>query len=79
MINNILITFYIFPSFKELIKNSNKFNDDKELALYLLEIAKVAVVPGSAFGFEGHLRISIAVDLNSLQEALKRISNCLSD
>ena len=72
-------TFYIFPSFKELIKNSNKFNDDKELALYLLEIAKVAVVPGSAFGFEGHLRISIAVDLNSLQEALKRISNCLSD
>ena len=71
-------TFYIFPSFSNLIKNSNKFSNDKELATFLLEEAKVAVVPGSAFGFEGHLRISIAVDMNSLEEAIKRITASLS-
>ena len=70
-------TFYIFPSFKNLIKNNDKFKNDKELAAYLLEEAKVAVVPGSAFGFEGHLRISIALDMSSLETALKRMATCL--
>ena len=72
-------TFYIFPSFKELVKNNSKFNNDKDLALFLLETAKVAVVPGSAFGFEGHLRISIAVDMQSLKEAMIRIKKSLQD
>ncbi|MEC9206120.1 MAG: pyridoxal phosphate-dependent aminotransferase [Pseudomonadota bacterium] len=70
-------TFYIFPSFKELIKNSKNFDDDRELASYLLEEAKIAVVPGSSFGFAGHLRISIAVDMNSLQEAVSRMQRLL--
>ncbi|MEC7833093.1 MAG: pyridoxal phosphate-dependent aminotransferase [Pseudomonadota bacterium] len=70
-------TFYIFPSFKDLIKNNGKFNNDSDLALYLLEEAKVAVVPGSAFGFEGHLRISIALDMDSLQTAMDRMTSYL--
>ncbi len=70
-------TFYIFPSFKELIKNNEKFKNDSDLALYLLEEAKVAVVPGSAFGFEGHLRISIALDMDSLQTAMDRMTSYL--
>ena len=43
-------TFYVFPSFIKYIENSDTINDDSELALYLLNTAKVAVVPGSAFG-----------------------------
>jgi aspartate aminotransferase len=43
----------------------------------LLNIAKVAVVPGSAFGQEGHIRISIAIDMDSLKEAMKRIADSL--
>ena len=70
-------TFYIFPSFKKLIQNNDNFANDKDLALFLLEKAKVAVVPGSAFGFEGHLRISIAVDMHSLKKAMNRISKFL--
>jgi len=70
-------TFYIFPSFKELINKTDKFNNDNDLASYLLEEAKVAVVPGSSFGFEGHLRISIAVDMDSLKEAVNRIQKSL--
>jgi aspartate aminotransferase len=70
-------TFYVFPSFKEYITNSKKITNDTELALHLLNIAKVAVVPGSAFGQEGHIRISIAIDMDSLKEAMKRIADSL--
>jgi len=70
-------TFYVFPSFKEYIINSKKITNDTELALHLLNTAKVAVVPGSAFGQEGHIRISIAIDMDSLKEAMKRIADSL--
>ena len=70
-------TFYIFPSFRQYIKNHKTINNDSELASHLLNEAKVAVVPGSAFGLEGHLRISIAIDMDSLEEAVKRILNSL--
>ena len=70
-------TFYVFPSFIEYIKNSKTINNDSDLALYLLNIAKVAVVPGSAFGTKGHIRISIAIDISSLEVAMKRISDSL--
>ena len=70
-------TFYVFPSFHEYIKNSKSINNDNELALYLLNEAKVAVVPGSAFGLEGHIRISIAIDIDSLKTAIKRITSIL--
>ena len=70
-------TFYVFPSFHDYIKNSSYLNDDKELALHLLNNARVAVVPGSAFGSEGHIRISIAIDMATLEEAMIRIIESL--
>ena len=66
-------TFYVFPSFKKFIELKNNITNDSELALYILEKAKVAVVPGSAFGVEGHIRISIAIDLDSLKNAMDRL------
>ena len=70
-------TFYVFPSFKQYISDSKTINNDSELALHLLNNAKVAVVPGSAFGQEGHIRLSIAIDMNSLKNAMTRIANSL--
>ena len=70
-------TFYVFPSFKKFIELSNSITNDSELALYILEKAKVAVVPGSAFGVEGHIRISIAIDLDSLRMAMDRLHSAL--
>ena len=70
-------TFYVFPSFKGFIEKNKNISTDSELALYLLENAKVAVVPGSAFGIEGHIRISIAIDMKSLENAMERIRNTL--
>lgn len=72
-------TFYVFPSFAKYIEESQKINNDDELAMYLLNEGKVAVVPGSAFGMSGHLRLSIALDLKTLEIAMNRIKTTLNN
>lgn len=67
-------TFYIFPDFSRVMKKMN-IADDVTLASKILEEAEVALVPGSAFGSPGHMRISFATDMESLQKALERIRN----
>jgi len=68
--------FYLFPNVQGLLGTTFKgkeINTSMDLSLYLLEEAKVAVVPGSAFGAEGYLRISYATSLENLKEAVTRI------
>jgi aspartate aminotransferase len=48
--------------------------DDLALSELLLNNGDVAVVPGSAFGAPGYLRLSFACSLEALQEAIRRIS-----
>ncbi len=67
-------TFYSFPSFHAVIDRMDGINNDIDLAEHLLEKAEVAVVPGSAFGSDGHLRLSYATDMGSLEKALSRIA-----
>ena len=67
-------TFYIFPSFHGVMEKMS-IDDDVKLAEKLLAEAEVALVPGSAFGSQGHLRISFATDMGSLEKALERIGN----
>ena len=64
--------------FNEYLKINRKALND-ELAMYLLNEGKVAVVPGSAFGMSGHLRLSIALDLNTLEIAMNRIKTTLNN
>mgnify|MGYP006067251335 FL=1 len=61
--------FYTFPSIKRFGMTSDEF------ATRLLYEEKVAVVPGTAFGYcgEGYVRISYAYSLKNLKEALGRI------
>jgi len=66
-------TFYSFPSFQAVIERMDGIHDDVQLAQMLLEKAEVALVPGSAFGLNGHLRLSFATDMASLEKALSRI------
>jgi len=47
------------------------------LAEYLLTEAKVAVVPGSAFGVEGFMRFSFALDEESIKEGVRRVREAL--
>lgn len=44
---------------------------------YLLERGGVAVVPGSAFGLEGYMRLSFATSMENLEEALSRIADAV--
>lgn len=66
-------TFYSFPSMHAVIDRMDGIADDVELAQLILEKAEVALVPGSAFGLAGHLRLSYATDMSSLEKALSRI------
>ena len=68
--------FYLFPDVTNVIEQIG-FSDDVELSQYLIEKANVAVVPGSAFGSPGYIRLSYATSLELITEAVDRISNSL--
>ncbi|MCP1726919.1 aspartate aminotransferase [Natronospira proteinivora] len=70
-------TFYSFPDFREAIEKLDGVDDDKALAEYLLKEAGVALVPGSAFGLPGHMRLSFATDMATLEDACGRIHRAL--
>jgi len=68
--------FYLFPEVNTVIK-SQGFADDIEFSSYLIDQANVAVIPGSAFGAEGCIRISYATSMESLKESISRIKSSL--
>jgi len=70
--------FYAFPSFKAVIKRMPNIRDDVELAAWMLENAGVAMVPGTAFGAPGHLRLSFATSMENLQTCISRIKAALA-
>ena len=70
-------TFYAFPSFQHVIDNDDRFNNDIELAEFLLGEAGVALVPGSAFGAAGNMRLSFATSMDVLKDAIARIKKAL--
>ncbi len=65
-------TFYAFANVAGAMKALG-FTDDGDFAEHLLVEGGVAVVPGTGFGAPGHVRISFACSLKTLEEALKRI------
>ncbi len=69
-------TFYAFPNVSEVLK-ARGLRDDLALSELLLNQAEVAVVPGSAFGAPGHLRLSFACSLDALREAVARMHRVL--
>ncbi|MEH6651565.1 MAG: pyridoxal phosphate-dependent aminotransferase [Motiliproteus sp.] len=70
-------TFYAFPSFQKIIDANPLFEDDIALAEYLLNEAGVALVPGSAFGAPGQMRLSFATSMKVLEDAIGRIKNAI--
>ena len=74
--------FYAFPDMRAAIARlhaAGRLPAATDLALteYLLEHG-VAVVPGSAFGAEGYVRISFATSMQNLRQAIARIGNALA-
>ncbi len=67
-------TFYSFPNVSGMIQRLG-LADDTALASHLLDTVGVAVVPGSAFGLEGHIRLSFATSMTELEKAMERIAS----
>lgn len=65
-------TFYAFPSFEKMIARMG-MKSDLELAEYLINSVGLALVPGSAFGNEGFMRLSFATSMDVLEKAVERL------
>jgi len=70
-------TFYAFPNFQAAIDANPNTDDDIAMAELLLTEAGVALVPGSAFGAPGCMRLSFATSMEILQEAIARLKKVL--
>jgi aspartate/methionine/tyrosine aminotransferase len=74
--------FYCFPSFEGVLGRDlgagRSAADTLELCEILLEQAKVAVVPGEAFGAPGYARLSFALGDEDLAEGVRRIADFLA-
>jgi aspartate aminotransferase len=70
-------TFYAFADVSRAIA-AQGCRDDGEFTELLLERAGVAVVPGAPFGAPGHIRLSFACSLQTLEKAIERMRRALS-
>jgi aspartate aminotransferase len=68
--------FYILPNIKALLSRKYKgetVGNDIRWSSLLLEDFKVALVPGTAFGAEGYVRISFAASQETIEKGVARI------
>ena len=73
--------FYAFPDLSSFLgkktPEGKKIENDAQLCEYLIEAARVAVVPGSAFSAPGFIRLSYATSMKNVEEGVARIAAAL--
>jgi aspartate aminotransferase len=74
--------FYCFPDFSAFVgkrtPEGSVIDDDVQLCDWLVEVGKVAVVPGSGFGAPGHVRLSYACGMPQIREGLARLAQSVA-
>src|SRR5262245_53688362 len=74
--------FYAFPDVSTYVgkrtPEGSILDDDVQLCDWLVEVGKVAVVPGSGFGAPGHVRLSYATSMANIREGVKRLREALA-
>src|SRR5262249_9759840 len=74
--------FYAFPDVSEYVgrrtKSGAAIDDDVALCDYLLDVSRVAVVPGSGFGAPGFVRLSYATSMDNIMRGVERMAEGLS-
>ena len=73
--------FYAFPNISGLYGkqwSGGQINSSSDVVKFLLEQARVALVPGSAFGADGHVRISYALSMEDLEKGMYRIRDAVN-
>ncbi|MCK5681776.1 pyridoxal phosphate-dependent aminotransferase [bacterium] len=74
--------FYAFPNVEGLIGKSckgKKIDSSLTLCEILLDEAKIAAVPGEAFGTPGYMRLSYATSMDNIVKGIKRLSKFIKD
>jgi len=69
--------FYVFPDVRQFFGRGG-VHDSQTFATYLLDEARVAVVPGGAFGADGFIRISYATSMERIKEGVERMSRAVA-
>jgi aspartate aminotransferase len=72
--------FYVFPNIKKLLGktyNGKTISTCTEMAEYLLEKARIAVVPGGPFGAPGYIRLSYATSMENIKNGLDRLEEAV--
>ena len=73
--------FYLFPNFSSTYKkefNNVLLRNSYGLAYFLIKEAKVAIIPGDAFGADDYIRISYANSMENLEKGMDRIIEAVS-
>jgi len=70
--------FYAFPKMEAAYSKLDGINNDVEFGEFLINEAGVALVPGSAFGAPGYMRLSFATSMENLKEGIARIKKALA-
>jgi len=73
--------FYAFPNISKLYgrkAGDRLINSSLDMALYLLEVAKVALVHGEAFGNDSYIRLSYAASMETIRKGLDRIREAIA-
>ena len=73
--------FYAFPDVSHYIGKTSPegsiLDDDVQLCDWLVEVGKVAVVPGSGFGAPGFVRLSYATSMENIRDGVGRLAKAL--
>ena len=73
--------FYAFPDLSAYVGKTSPegkvLASDVELCDWLVDVGRVAVVPGSGFGAPGHVRLSYATSMPNIQEGVGRLGRAL--
>ncbi|MEK6731175.1 MAG: pyridoxal phosphate-dependent aminotransferase [Pseudomonadota bacterium] len=69
--------FYSFINVQEFLDRHDTLKTDMALAEYLLNNAHVALTPGTAFYAPGHLRLSFAASMETLEKAVEKIKRVM--
>ncbi|HXE75729.1 MAG TPA: pyridoxal phosphate-dependent aminotransferase [Candidatus Xenobia bacterium] len=69
--------FYVYPNARNWMERAG-VRSSGELARRLLDDARIAVVPGEAFGTEHHFRLSYATSMDRIEEGLRRLTQFFS-
>jgi aspartate aminotransferase len=74
--------FYAFPDVSAYVGKKTPegsiLDDDVQLCDWLVEVGKVAVVPGSGFGAPGFVRLSYATSMDNIREGVRRLAVSLA-